>query len=90
MEQIMHDLGYQNIGLPRAVCSNKVFGFVITLVSMIKVCFNLRPGDILVIQYPLKKYYTLLCNIAHCRGGKIITMIHDLGSFRRKKLTIPQ
>ena len=62
MEQIMCDLGYRNIGFPCLVCSNKILGFVITLLSMIKVCFKLRSGDILIIQYPLKKYYTLLCN----------------------------
>ena len=68
MEQIMCDLGYRNIGFPCLVCSNKILGFVITLLSMIKVCFKLRSGDILIIQYPLKKYYTLLCNIVHYRG----------------------
>ena len=57
MEQIMCDLGYRNIGFPCLVCSNKILGFVITLLSMIKVCFKLRSGDILIIQYPLKKYY---------------------------------
>ena len=90
MEQIMCDLGYRNIGFPCLVCSNKILGFVITLLSMIKVCFKLRSGDILIIQYPLKKYYTLLCNIVHYRGAKVITLIHDLGSFRRKRLTVLQ
>ena len=36
MEQIMCDLGYRNIGFPCLVCSNKILGFVITLLSMIK------------------------------------------------------
>ena len=49
MEQIMCDLGYRNIGFPCLVCSNKILGFVITLLSMIKVCFKLRSGDILII-----------------------------------------
>ena len=53
MEQIMCDLGYRNIGFPCLVCSNKILGFVITLLSMIKVCFKLRSGDILIIQYCL-------------------------------------
>lgn len=44
----------------------------------------------LVLQYPLKKYYAFVCNMAHLRGCKVVTLIHDLGSFRRKKLTIPQ
>lgn len=90
MEQIMSDLGYQNIGMSKRVSSNKVLGFFITLLSIIKVIFNLRNGDILVIQYPLKKYYALLCNAAHFKRAKVITLIHDLGSFRRKKLTYSQ
>ena len=28
------------------------------------------------------------CRIAHARGAKVVVIIHDLGSFRRKKLTL--
>lgn len=42
------------------------------------------------MQYPLKKYFTLVCQIAHCKGAKVVVVIHDLGSFRRKKLTVAQ
>jgi hypothetical protein len=55
---------------------------------VIKPLFTLGKGDIVVIQYPLKKYFSLLCRIAHLRGAKVVTIIHDLGSFRRKKLTV--
>jgi hypothetical protein len=59
MEQIMCDLGYRNIGFPCLVCSNKILGFVITLLSMIKVCFKLRSGDILIVVPG--QYYSNIC-----------------------------
>lgn len=31
-----------------------------------------------------------MCQIAHCKGAKVVVVIHDLGSFRRKKLTVAQ
>ena len=43
-----------------------------------------------MLQYPLKKYFTFVCNMAHQRGAKVIVIIHDLGSFRRKALTVEQ
>ena len=42
------------------------------------------------MQYPVKKYFAFLCRVAHLRGAKVVTLIHDLGSMRRKKLTIAQ
>ena len=56
---------------------------------MLKSVFCLHKGDVLILQYPLKKYYTFVCCMAHLRGCKIITLIHDLDSFRRRRLTIP-
>lgn len=90
IEQIMESHGYRNIGLKQTRYENVVTAFCFTLLGVIKSIFSLRKGDVLVLQYPLKKYYAFVCNIAHLRGCKVITLIHDLGSFRRKKLTIPQ
>lgn len=55
-----------------------------------RVPFVLHSGDRLVLQYPLKKYFVILCKIAHFKKSKVIVVIHDLGSFRRKKLTPEQ
>ena len=41
-----------------------------------------------IMQYPLKKYYELVCDMAHVRGARVVTLIHDLGSFRRKALSV--
>lgn len=90
IEKIMSDLGYRNVGLPQSTYTNSILSFVVTLVGVLKSFFSLHRGDYLVLQYPLKKYYTLVCCIAHVKGCKVITIIHDLGSFRRQKLTVEQ
>lgn len=90
IEQIMKSHGFRNVGLKQTRHRNVVVAFCCTLVSVLKGVFCLHKGDILVLQYPLKKYYAFVCNMAHLRGCKVITLIHDLGSFRRKKLTVPQ
>lgn len=90
IEQIMESHGFRNVGLKQSRHKNVLVAFCYTLFSVIKGVFCLHKGDVLILQYPLKKYYTFVCNMAHLRGCKVITLIHDLGSFRRKKLTIPQ
>lgn len=90
IEQILQQQGYRNAGWPQTRYKNLLLGFLITLLGVLKLPFTLRPGGVLVLQYPLKKYYTLACRLAHLRGCKVVTLIHDLGSFRRKKLTVAQ
>lgn len=90
IERIMYELGYLNAGLPQSFFKNKIASFFLTLIGVLKVPFTVSKGDILVLQYPLKKFYPFVCRMAHWRGCKVVTLIHDLGSFRRKKLTIPQ
>lgn len=90
IEQIMANLGYGNAGLKQTFYKNKIVSFILTLVGVLKVPFTVSKDDVLVLQYPLKKFYPFVCRMAHLRGCKVVTLIHDLGSFRRKKLTIPQ
>lgn len=87
-ETTMQDMGFTNVGLPQRVSHNGIFIFLYDLAGIIKACLSIRKGDILVLQYPVKKYFSFLCNITHLHGGKVIALIHDLGSFRRRKLTI--
>jgi hypothetical protein len=88
IENILCRLGYKQAGLPQTHYKNAAVGFMITLLGMLKVIFTVSRGDRVVVQYPLKKYYPFVCNIIHAKGGKVITIVHDLGSFRRKKLTV--
>ncbi|NMA74620.1 MAG: galactofuranosyltransferase [Bacteroidales bacterium] len=90
IETILTSIGYKPSGFKPTNYRNEVVGFLITLLSVIKTIFRVSKNDVLVIQYPFKKYYTFVCKIVKWRGGKIITLIHDLGSFRRKKLSVEQ
>ena len=90
IEKILSDLGYKNAGLAQTRYSNKIAGFILTLIGICMVFFKISKGDTVVMQYPFKKYYSFVCNIVHLKKGKVITIIHDLGALRRKKLSIDQ
>lgn len=90
IERVMEEDGFVNIGLPQTRYTHTVLAFLVTLAGVLKAPFCLRKGDRLVLQYPLKKYFTFVCRMAHLRGAKVVVVIHDLGSFRRKKLTVEQ
>lgn len=88
IEAIMSKSGIRNIGLPQVHLTNKISAFLYTLRSVLKMGATIRKGDELILQYPFKKYYSLCCYMAHHKGAKVTTIVHDLGSFRRKKLTV--
>lgn len=89
-ERTMEEMGYLNIGFPMKSGRGSVYIFVYDLVSVIRAAMSLRQNDMLVLQYPVKKYFNLLCYMAHLRGARVVALIHDLGSFRRKRLTVGQ
>ena len=89
-EDTLVEMGAVNLGLRRTFHDNKVLKFILDLAGVIRYCFALRKGDIVVLQYPVKKYFSFLCRVAHLRGAKVVALIHDLGSMRRRKLTISQ
>ena len=87
IECIMAENGFVNVGFRQTRYTNPVLAFLATLAGVLKAPFSLRKGDRLVLQYPLKKYFTFVCRMAHFRGAKVVVVIHDLGSFRSKRLT---
>lgn len=87
IEAIMASLGYRNLALKQSVSHGGLKHFVRNLAGVLKQCALIQKGDIIVLQYPMKKYFTPVCHIAHARGAKVVALIHDLGSFRRKALT---
>lgn len=87
MERIMDSLGFINIGCKATYSENKILGFLYTLRSIIIGLINLRKDDYLVLFYPFKKYYSLICNVAHLKKAKLITIIYDFGYYRRKRVT---
>lgn len=86
---LMAEDGFINIAIGSS-WHGKIGRFFAKLLSLLILPFRIGSNDILLIQYPFKKYYPSLCRITHMRGGKVITLIHDLGCFRRKKLTIEE
>lgn len=89
-EQTMDEMGFRNVGLSRRIGGNGIYIFFYDLLSVLKAATSLRRGDVLVLQYPVKKYFSFLCSMAHAKGAHVVALIHDLGSFRRKRLTVGQ
>lgn len=87
-EDILDGMGAVNLGRKRTFHTNKVADFILNIDGIIRLMCRLRRGDILILQYPIKKFYTMLCRIAHMRGAKVITLVHDLGSFRRRRISV--
>lgn len=90
IEQILTENGYVNAGLKQSRSTNSLVAYFKTLASVMLGVSRLDAGDIVVVQYPLKKYYDYVVDKAVKRGAKVVTLIHDLGSFRRKKLTVEE
>ena len=89
MDVIMGRNGFRDIAWS-IDSHNSIARFISKLVSVLLVLVRVKKGNVLLIQYPFKKYYSLVCRLAHFKGGKVVTLVHDLGCFRRKKLTIAQ
>ncbi|MCC8036216.1 MAG: galactofuranosyltransferase [Rikenellaceae bacterium] len=87
VDEIMRGVGFRNVGLSQPPHIGKFRDFFTTLFGVVKAGFSLKRGDVLVLQYNLRKYYGFMCRTAHRRGAKVVTLIHDLGSFYRSKLS---
>ena len=83
-------MGAVNLGLPISFHNNKVVAFLLNLIGIGLLVLRLRKGDILFLQYPVKKYFVFLCRFARFRKASSIVFIHDLGSFRRGKVKVPK
>lgn len=87
-EDTLQAMGAVNIGLSRTVRHSKVRAFFLDLAGVLRACLRLRRGDVLFLQYPVKKYFTFLCRMARWKGAQTLCVVHDLGSFRRRRLTV--
>lgn len=82
-------LGFINL-VPERLGKGGVARFMTKLLGCIRIITWMKRGDVLHLQYPMKKFYYLACLCAHAKGAKVVTLIHDLGAFRRHKLTPEQ
>ena len=87
-EKSLKEMNAHNLGLSTTYYDSKIITFVLDLVGIIKMMLTIKEGDIIVLQYPVKKYFSFICKQSHIHHAKVIALIHDLGSMRRKKLTI--
>ncbi len=86
-EMSLDEMDAFNLGLDASYHKNKVLHFLLDLAGVARLTMTVRRGDVVVLQYPIKKYFSFICRTCHWHGARVITLIHDLGSMRRKKLT---
>lgn len=89
IENIMQSMGFENIGLRRTLSHNGIVHSLRNTYGTLRAIHRLRKDDVVVVQYQMKMY-ARLCRVAHRRGAKVICLIHDLDSWRDKKLTPEQ
>ncbi len=87
-ETIVAQLGFKNLGVGMLKNLTKFDAFFVTLYSVTKLLFTLPRGSVLFMQYPLRKYYTLITAFAHLKQSKVLLLVHDLGSMRRAKVSV--
>lgn len=87
-EVTLREMGAINLGMPTTYYRSKIASFFLDLAGVMKLAFHVQRGDIVVLQYPIKKYFSVICRMAHLRGAKVVALVHDLGAMRRKKLTV--
>lgn len=88
IECTLRQMGAVNLGLPTTFYDNKVVAFLLNLMGIVKMVFCLRRGDVLLLQYPVKKYFTFICRVAQLRKAKVVVIIHDLMALHRKRITL--
>ena len=88
IERILQGMGAVNLGLRTTFYRNKVLAFLLNLTGIVKMMFCIRKDDTLVLQYPVKKYFSFICQVAHWRKAKVIVIIHDLMALHRKRITL--
>lgn len=77
IEWIILKNGYLNVALRQTHHSNKIIDFVWNISGIVKSIFSIPQKSIVLLQYPMKKYFSFICWIAHLKKAKTITVIHD-------------
>ena len=89
-ERTLAEMGAVNLGLSQTFCKSKIVTFLMNLIGMVKMTLSLKSGDILFIQYPMKKYFRYVCRLAQRRKAKTVVLIHDLECMRKKQLSVEE
>lgn len=86
VDTVFKQLGYHNL-TPMSKSVNPVSRFMVKVCGVARILTAVHRGDILCLQYPMKKFYRLACTLAHLKGAKVVAIVHDLDAFRRKNIT---
>ncbi len=89
IDDIVEGMGFRNL-TPTRKQNGMMARFTAKVCGVARILTKMERGDILFLQYPMKKFYKTACVFAHLKGAKVVTVIHDLGAFRRHKLTPEQ
>ncbi|MDD6378242.1 MAG: galactofuranosyltransferase [Prevotella sp.] len=89
IDDIVESLGYRNLAV-HDYGRGGVGRFLTKLTGVAHILTTTKRGDMLFLQYPMKKFYKIATVLAHWKGVRVVTVIHDLGAFRRHKLTAAQ
>lgn len=89
IDELFSRWGCHNLS-PRINGSSAVARFAAKLTGVMRILTCAHKGDTLLLQYPMKKFYFTACTFAHWKGASVKTVVHDLGAFRRHKLTPEQ
>lgn len=89
IDDIVERLGYVNLAR-NSYGQGGAGRFLTKFFAVARILKAMRKGDVLFLQYPMKKFYKLASTFAHWKGARVVTVIHDLGAFRRHKLTPAQ
>lgn len=89
IDNIVKGMGFQSL-TPIQKKNDMFSRFATKICGVLRILSRLKKDDVLFLQYPMKKFYKIACCFAHWKGAKVVTVIHDLGAFRRHKLTPEQ
>lgn len=89
IDKIVKGMGFRSL-TPVSKKKDMISRFVTKAGGVFRILTWLKREDVLFLQYPMKKFYKIACRFAHWKGAKVVTVIHDLGAFRRHKLTPEQ
>lgn len=89
IEDIMLGMGMTPVGRHHGVSRSRIRHFLVTLLNVLRLACRVGRDDVLVLQYPTK-YYRSICRIAHRKGARVVTFIHDLDCFRQRHHTVAE
>ena len=89
VDSIFKEMGYHNLA-PKKKSRHPLSRFWCKTVGVTRILTQVGRGDVLCLQYPMKKFYYLACSLAHLKHARVATIVHDLDAFRKKKITAEQ